>query len=453
MYGDVVLGLKPEDDHGDERNPFERRSTARRHERGVTPRQRPHRGRPAELVNEFKGRAAAHRPPRSPTTAHAQLWGAIGAVFGSWENDRARRVPRDARHPGDDWGTAVNVRRWCSATSATTRAPASRSRATRRPARKFYGEFLMNAQGEDVVAGIRTPALDRRAREGACAARVDAQLQRMAGNGSSALPRPAGHRVHDPERPLFMLQTRTGKRTGLAAVRSRSTWWKRACSRREEAVLRVDPAKLDELCTDHRAQASRSRREGRLLKGLPASPGAAIGRIVFRADDARVAKRGEAVLLVRTETSPEDIHGMQAAVGILTARGGMTSHAALVARGMGKVCVAACSGAARSRHGQRGQVRGRTFGDKLEAGEVLTLDGSTGEVFAGARPRSSRRELGPEIEADGLGRRGRRLRSPHQRRHPDRRPHRARVRRRGHRPVPHRAHVLRARAARPRCAR
>jgi pyruvate,orthophosphate dikinase len=285
--------------------------------------------------------------PPFPQDVHEQLWGAVGAVFGSWQSERAKTYRRPPRHPGD-WGTAVNVQAMVfgnmGETSATgvafTRDPSTGEAA-------FYGEYLINAQGEDVVAGIRTPQyLTRAAREraGARAPSMEETLPEVYGQLAEVFGTLERHYrdMQDIEftverGKLWMLQTRAGKRTAKAALKIAVDLADEGLIDREEAVLRVDPAALDQLLHPTLDPAAP---RNVIAKGLPASPGAASGRAVFDADTAeKWAEQGEKVILVRIETSPEDIHGMHAAQGILTARGGMTSHAAVVARGMGRPCV------------------------------------------------------------------------------------------------------------------
>ncbi|PZO90696.1 MAG: pyruvate, phosphate dikinase, partial [Sphingomonas sanxanigenens] len=339
------------------------------------------------LVGEYKKIVEAQWGRPFPQDVHDQLWGAIGAVFGSWQSERAKVYRRLNDIPGD-WGTAVNVQAMVFGnmgdTSATgvafTRDPATGERA-------YYGEFLINAQGEDVVAGIRTPQyLTKAARERAGAKPLSME---------EAMPETFGElaRVFDllethyrdmqdieftVERgKLWMLQTRSGKRTAKAALKIAVDMANEGLINREEAVLRVDPAALDQLL--HPTLDPKAPRDV-LTKGLPASPGAASGAVVFDADTAeKRAELGEAVILVRIETSPEDIHGMHAAKGILTARGGMTSHAAVVARGMGRPCVSGAGTLAIDAKEKLFRVGQRV----IREGEIVTIDGASGEVMAG----------------------------------------------------------------------
>jgi pyruvate,orthophosphate dikinase len=322
-----------------------------------------------------------------PQDVQEQLWGAIGAVFGSWQSERAKIYRRLNAIPGD-WGTAVNVQAMVfgnmGETSATgvafTRNPATGERA-------YYGEYLMNAQGEDVVAGIRTPQyLTRSAREAASAkaASMEETLPDVFGELARVFDLLEAHYrdMQDIEftverGKLWMLQTRSGKRTAKAALRIAVDMAREGLIDESDAVLRIDPSALDQLL--HPTLDPQAPRNV-IAKGLPASPGAASGAAVFDAATAeKRAALGEKVILVRVETSPEDIGGMHAAQGILTARGGMTSHAAVVARGMGRPCVSG-AGSVSIDHGARLMRVGTA---QVGEGETITIDGSTGEVMLG----------------------------------------------------------------------
>ncbi|WP_374655035.1 pyruvate, phosphate dikinase [Phenylobacterium sp.] len=340
-----------------------------------------------KVVADYKAAVEQELGKPFPQDPHAQLWGAISAVFASWMNDRAKFYRRMHDIP-ESWGTAVNVQSMVfgnmgdsSATGvAFTRNPSTGDA-------RLYGEFLINAQGEDVVAGIRTPqALTKIAREemGEKALSMEEALPEVFAQFKSVVEKLEKHYrdMQDIEFTveqgrLYMLQTRNGKRTAKAALKIAVDLASEGLITQEEAIMRVEPASLDQLL--HPTIDPSSPRDI-VTTGLPASPGAATGKIVFNSDEAeRLGTAGEAVILVRDETSPEDIHGMHAARGIVTARGGMTSHAAVVARGMGRPCV---SGAGEMQiDGKNGEfrVRGRTF----KAGEVITIDGSKGEVLAG----------------------------------------------------------------------
>jgi len=381
MYGDVVLGLKPESK--DEIDPFEELLERKKHARGVKLDTELTADDLRELVAEFKAAIRARRGVQFPEDPQDQLWGAIGAVFGSWNNDRAIAYRKMNGIP-ESWGTAVNVQAMVfgnmgddSGTGvAFTRDPAT-------GANVFYGEFLMNAQGEDVVAGTRTP-LPIRDLE-----RENPAVYRQL----LAIRRTLERHYRDvmdieftiQQGTLYMLQCRVGKRTGSAAIRIAVDMVREKMIAPTDALLRVEPEQLNQLLrpTFRTADKQRAVSEQRLLaKGLNAGPGAAAGRIYFHADDAEAAAaRGEAVILVRIETSPDDIRGMAAAQGILTARGGMTSHAALVARQMGKVCVAGCEALEIDYRTRTMRVAGRDVA--LGEGAELSIDGTTGEVFRG----------------------------------------------------------------------
>ncbi len=351
------------------------------------------------LVSEYKSLVQELWGKPFPQDVHDQLWGAIGAVFGSWQSERAKVYRRLNDIPGD-WGTAVNVQAMVFGnmgdTSATgvafTRDPSKGDRA-------YYGEFLINAQGEDVVAGIRTPQyLTRAAREaaGAKPLSMEEAMPEVYAELADVFDLLERHYrdMQDIEftverGKLWMLQTRSGKRTAKAALKMAVDMANEGLISQEEAVARVDAAALDQLL--HPTLDPSAPRDV-LTKGLPASPGAASGKVVFDADAAeKAAANGEDVILVRVETSPEDIHGMHAAKGILTARGGMTSHAAVVARGMGRPCV---SGAGTlSIKAAEGVMR--VGSREVRAGDILTIDGSTGEVMVGAVPT-----VQPELAGD-----------------------------------------------------
>lgn len=325
-----------------------------------------------------------------PQDANEQLWGAVGAVFSSWMNARAITYRRLHNIPRE-WGTAVNVQAMVfgnmgdsSATGvAFTRNPSTGEN-------KLYGEFLVNAQGEDVVAGIRTPqdlTEEARIAAGSEAPSLEAIMPEAFKEFLDTANKLEAHYrdMQDLEftiekGKLWMLQTRSGKRTAKAALRMAVEMAGESLITEEEAVLRVDPAALDQLLhptLDPKAEKTV------IATGLPASPGAATGQIVFNSEDAeRLKNEAKPCILVRVETSPEDIHGMHAAEGILTARGGMTSHAAVVARGMGKPCVSGAGGIRIDYQNQQLRVPGHTF----EKGDVVTIDGSSGQVLLGAVP-------------------------------------------------------------------
>jgi pyruvate phosphate dikinase (EC 2.7.9.1) len=322
-----------------------------------------------------------------PQDPHDQMWGAIGAVFGSWMNQRAITYRRLHEIPAS-WGTAVNVQAMvfgnmgddCATGVCFTRDPST-------GLNEFYGEYLPNAQGEDVVAGIRTP----RPLSKSYAKPGEISMEEALPEAYAELARVRDvlerhyHDMQDIEftiqrNKLYMLQTRNGKRTANASVRIAVEMAESGLIDQREAVMRVNPQSLDQLL--HPTLDPKAART-LLARGLPASPGAASGLVVFSADEAEMrAQKGEAVILVRIETSPEDIHGMHAARGILTTRGGMTSHAAVVARGMGRPCVAGAGGI----HVDYGAKTLTAGGVTVRAGETITLDGATGEIFAGFVP-------------------------------------------------------------------
>lgn len=379
MYGDVVMGV----DHG----LFEDLLASVKESKGVWLDTDLTADDLQNVIDMFKvevERAAGKPFPQDP---REQLWGAISAVFGSWMNDRAITYRRLNDIPAE-WGTAVNVQAMVFGnmgdTSATgvafTRDPSTGEKL-------FYGEYLINAQGEDVVAGIRTPRLltrEARERSGDEDPSLEETMPEVYGELVDLYQKLEQHYrdMQDIEftvqqGKLWMLQTRSGKRTASAALRIAVEMAGEGLIDEATAVSRVDPASLDQLL--HPTLDPDAARDV-IAKGLPASPGAASGKIVFTADAAEEqARHGEKVILVREETSPEDIHGMHAADGILTSRGGMTSHAAVVARGMGRPCV---SGAGHVRIDHANHVMS-VLGREFREGDILTIDGSTGEVMAG----------------------------------------------------------------------
>ena len=334
-----------------------------------------------------------------PQDPRDQLWGAITAVFGSWQNDRAKTYRR-LHGISDSWGTAVNVQAMvfgnmgsdCATGVAFTRDPSTGEDL-------FYGEYLVNAQGEDVVAGIRTPQyLTVAGKEGQGSdlpameevmPEVFHQLDEVRLNLEKHYRDMQDIEFTVQQNKLWMLQTRSGKRTAKAALKIACDMVAEGLITKEEAVSRIDPESLDQLL--HPTLDPEASRD-LLTRGLPASPGAASGKVVFSADGAEtLAAAGEAVILVRIETSPEDIHGMHAARGILTSRGGMTSHAAVVARGMGRPCV---SGAGDLRIDYKTQKL-TVLGREISAGDIITIDGASGEVMAGEVPTRQ-----PELSGD-----------------------------------------------------
>ncbi|MGZ3250660.1 MAG: pyruvate, phosphate dikinase, partial [Croceibacterium sp.] len=382
MYSDVVLGL----DHG----LFEEALEIAKEDRGYYADTEMSAADWKDLVAQYQAIVARDHHAPFPLDVNEQLWGAIAAVFDSWDSERAKVYRRLNDIPGD-WGTAVNVQAMVfgnmGETSATgvafTRDPSTGEKA-------YYGEWLVNAQGEDVVAGIRTPQyLTKSAREraGASAPSMEEAMPEAYAELAAVFELLEQHyrEMQDIEftverGKLWMLQTRTGKRTAKAALKMAVDMVGEGLIDEKAAILRVDPMALDQLL--HPTLDPSARRDV-LAKGLPASPGAASGKIVLDADTAEDwAARGEKVILVRVETSPEDIHGMHAAQGILTARGGMTSHAAVVARGMGRPCVSGASQVSIDL-----QARTAVIGTGLLAeGDVITIDGATGEVMDGEVP-------------------------------------------------------------------
>ena len=379
MYSDVVLGVGHEHfeellDHHKERQGYSLDTDLSADDW-------------AELVVRYKKRVKDELRQDFPQNPHQQLWGAIGAVFGSWMNQRAITY-RKLHNIPENWGTAVNVQAMVFGNMGDTSATGVAF--TRNPStgeKKLYGEFLINAQGEDVVAGIRTP------QEISEAARKEAGSDKP--SMEYTLPKAYGElkRIYNvlerhyrdmqdleftvEQGKLWMLQTRSGKRTAKAALRIAVELANEGLISRNDAVLRVDPLSLDQLL--HPTIDPRAHRRV-IATGLPASPGAASGEIVFSSDEAAQLKSdGKKVVLVRVETSPEDIHGMHAAEGILTTRGGMTSHAAVVARGMGKPCVSGAGSLRVDYAAGTMSAGGKTF----KKGDHITVDGSTGQVLAG----------------------------------------------------------------------
>jgi len=385
MYGDVVLDMKPESK--EEEDPFEVIIHAKKKEAGVELDTDLSTEDLKDLVAKFKAIIKERKGIDFPEDPTEQLWGSINAVFGSWMGARAIKYRKLNAIPGD-WGTAVNVQAMvfgnmgddCATGVAFTRDPATGDN-------KFFGEYLVNAQGEDVVAGTRTP-------EPVNDASITSDGQTTL---KSLMPEP--YQVLEDiylnlekhytdmqdieftieKGKLWMLQTRAGKRTVQAALKIAVDMVEEKLIDTDTAVMRIEPAQLDQLL--HPMFDKNAKKDAVVLgKGLPASPGAATGKVVFHADEAEeMAENDENVILVRIETSPEDIGGMNAAKGILTARGGRTSHAAVVARGMGKCCVAGCSDITIDY--SKGQFT--AAGKVIKAGDWISLDGTTGEVLDG----------------------------------------------------------------------
>jgi pyruvate,orthophosphate dikinase len=393
MYGDVVMGLKPES--RDDIDPFEEILEDLKKQAGVELDLELSADDLKELTVRYKEAIKSKLGVEFPQDPREQLWGGIGAVFYSWDIPRAVAY-RELNDIPEDMGTAVNVQAMVfgnlgddSGTGvAFTRNPATGENT-------FYGEYLMNAQGEDVVAGIRTPQPINKLQKG------DREVLSLEEERPDIYAELDGIRkqldTHYREMQdieftiqkgkLWMLQTRSGKRTGVASVRIAVEMVEEGLISKEEAIMRVEPNQLNQLLqpTFNPAEKNKSINQGKLLAvGLNAGPGAATGRVVFNAEDAvEWAGRGEKVILVRWETSPDDIRGMDAAQGILTARGGMTSHAALVARQMGKVCVAGCGALEISYKDRQMAVEGKQV---VKEGDWISLDGSEGQVLIGEIP-------------------------------------------------------------------
>ncbi len=391
MYGDVVLGV--------EHHNFEEILELHKEDRGVTLDTELTAEDWKTVVEAYQARVeeALGRPfPQHPTE---QLWGAIGAVFGSWRVQRAATYRKLHGIP-EDWGTAVNVQAMvfgnmgedCATGVAFTRNPSTGENA-------FYGEYLVNAQGEDVVSGIRTPqhlTVAGKIANGSTLPAMEEVMPEVFAELETVRHRLEAH-YHDlqdieftvQKAKLFMLQTRSGKRTAQAALKIAVDMVREGLISEREAVARIDPASLDQLL--HPTLDPKARRQV-IARGLPASPGAAAGHVAFTADEAEDrAAKGEKIILVRTETSPEDIHGMHAAQGILTTRGGMTSHAAVVARGMGRPCVAGAGDLRIDAAKRVMRVRDVTVRD----GDLITIDGAKGEVMLGEVPT-----IQPELSGD-----------------------------------------------------
>jgi len=394
MYGDVVLGLQPESKEASD--PFEEIMEKVKEERGIELDTQFTVEDLKGLVQKFKAAVKKQTGKDFPTSAYDQLWGAISAVFGSWMNPRAVYYRRMDGIP-DEWGTAVNVQAMVFGNmgdSSATGVAFSRDAATGENI--FNGEYLINAQGEDVVAGVRTPqqiTLEGSKRWAELQGISEEERASKFPSLEEAMPdlykelfevqRKLEEHYKDmqdleftvQEGKLWLLQTRNGKRTGAAMVQIAMDMYRDNILDEKTALLRLEPGKLDELL--HPVFDSVAIRAANVLaKGLPASPGAATGQVVFFADE---ASKYEQTILVRTETSPEDLEGMNMARGILTSRGGMTSHAAVVARGMGKCCVSGASAVRLDYRARTMTIEGRVF----KEGDWISLNGSTGEVYDG----------------------------------------------------------------------
>lgn len=381
MYGDVVLGLQPEEKH--DLDPFEVILDAKKKKNNITKDTELTAENLKELVQEFKTEIKKRTGYDFPNDPMEQLWGAIGAVFGSWMNERAI-VYRKLNNIPADWGTAVNVQSMVfgnmgedSGTGvAFTRDPAAGKNV-------FYGEYLFNAQGEDVVAGVRTPhAIAELKKDNP---KIYNQLDAIRKKLEKHYKEMMDIEFTIQQGKLWMLQARVGKRTGFAAIQIAVDMVREKLITKNEALMRIDPEQLNQLLRPifDSGEKKKAIAAGRLLaKGLNAGPGAASGKVAFSAQDAeKMAKNGDKVILVRIETSPEDIKGMNASEGILTAKGGMTSHAALVARQMGKVCVAGCGSLIIDY--KQGTLKVEGNENLIREGEYISIDGTTGEVIAG----------------------------------------------------------------------
>lgn len=395
MYGDVVMGLKPQSKT--DIDPFEEIMDEVKKEKGVKLDVELKTKDLKELVRRFKAVIKKRKGVAFPEEPWKQLWGAIEAVFGSWMGDRAIKYRQINKIP-HEWGTAVNVQAMVygnmgddSGTGvAFTRNPATGER-------KFYGEYLINAQGEDVVAGTRTPQpINASTKSGKDQKTLEEVMPKPYKTLEAIYKKLEKHykEMQDIEftiqkGKLWMLQTRTGKRTAAATLKIACDMVVEKLIDEKTALLRIAPEQLDQLL--HPMFDPKAKKEV-IAKGLPASPGAATGQAVFHADEAEAwAKDGKKVILIRIETSPEDIGGMDAAQGILTARGGMTSHAAVVARGMGKCCVAGCGAINISYKNKQFEVGGTV----IKEGDWISLDGSSGQVMKGQVPT-----IKPELSGD-----------------------------------------------------
>jgi len=382
MYSDVVLGV----DHGI----FEDLLDNYKNLNAVSSDTELDAGDWKDLIGQYKDAVESALKKPFPQDTGEQLWGAIGAVFGSWQTHRARTYRKLNQIP-DTWGTAVNVQAMVFGNMGETSATGVAF--TRNPstgAKEVYGEYLVNAQGEDVVAGIRTPqSLTEAARieSGERLPSLETLMPQAFKELVAIFTRLEAHYrdMQDIEftiqdGSLYILQTRAGKRTTEAGLGIAVDMAEEGLISKRQAVLRIDPHGIDQLL---HPRIDENAEKIVLTMGLPASPGAAAGEIVFHSDEAeKLSSQGRSVILVRVETSPEDIHGMHAAAGILTARGGMTSHAAVVARGMGRPCVSGASALRIDAHAGTMKILGKVF----NAGDVITIDGTTGQVLEGRAP-------------------------------------------------------------------
>ena len=402
MYGDVVLGVqkRPGEDHEPFEAAIEEIKDERHHDRHIEDTKLSP-GDLKELISRFKALVKERTGHDFPSDPWDQLKGAIGAVFGSWMNDRAIVYRRKYNIPSE-WGTAVNVQAMVFGNTggdsgsgvAFTRDPATGEKV-------FYGEFLMNAQGEDVVAGVRTPDPVSRLAEKQPASLTELERIRQVLESHFKDMQDFEFTIQDGK--VFMLQTRNGKRTGVAAVRIAVEMVKEKLIDWQTAITRVPADQLDQVLAPVFDRAAIKGAKA-IATGLPAGPGAATGRIYFNAERSVEAEaRGDKVLLVRIETSPEDLRGMIAAEGILTARGGVSSHAALVARQMGKVCVCGASALDVDYNKRTLTVGGQTF----KEGDFLSIDGTAGTVYAGEVKTAAAEVIQGLVDGDARAKKGR----------------------------------------------
>ena len=410
MYGDVVLGMKPKSKT--DIDPFEAIMDEVKEEKGVKSDTDLDVDDLKELVKRFKAAVKEYTGKDFPESAWEQLWGGICAVFDSWMNERAILYRRMNQIP-EEWGTAVNVQAMVygnMGNNSATGVAFSRDAATGENI--FNGEYLINAQGEDVVAGVRTPqqiTIEGSRRWAALQGISEEERKEKYPSLEESMPDCAADLIATAKRledyykdmqdmeftiqdgKLWMLQTRNGKRTGAAMVKIAMDLFREGMIDEKTVLLRMEPQKLDELL--HHVFDKEDLKKAKVVaKGLPASPGAATGQIVFQADDAEEwAEKGKKVVLVRIETSPEDLRGMAVAQGILTMRGGMTSHAAVVARGMGKCCVSGAGDIVVDYKEKTVTMSGKTY----KEGDWISLNGSTGDVYEGAVKTTE-----PELDGD-----------------------------------------------------
>ena len=459
MYGDVVLGVqkRPDEDH----DPFETVIHGLKHERyhqDIEDTKLTRRRSARSSSSRFKALVKERAGKQFPSSPWDQLLGAVGAVFGSWMNDRAIVYRRKYNIP-TEWGTAVNVQAMVYGNTGDNSG--SGVAFTRNPAngvKEFYGEFLINAQGEDVVAGVRTPEPVAELKKQM--PKAYAELERIRQTLEKHFKDVQDFEFTIEDGVVYMLQTRNGKRTAMAALKFSVDMYKEKLIDWKTAVMRNPADQLEQLLAPVFDLAEVAKAKA-IATGLPAGPGAASGQIYLNADRAvAAADKGEKVLLVRVETSPEDLRGMIAAEGILTARGGVSSHAALVARQMGKVCVCGAAAVEVDYQARTVTVDGQTF----KEGDWMSIDGTVGKVYAGQVKTAPSEIVAGLINGDKAAQADREVQElpaadevvlgrdaherPHQRRYAGADGQRRRVRRRRHRPDPHRAHVLRGRSHR-----